>query len=188
MECFRKMNSRRLKIHRFQTGGIFTPLAGMAGPPPEAPQQPVHAGRIAALFEGDCTRFGTVRLNRSIGWAGVMKKAPSAAGRRVNELSPPKDRKGVDVMKAKLLALAVGGAMLASAGTAYADAVVSAGPKARTPTTAEPQMKAAPAMKAAGQGRRPLVLTEPQMDKITAGMNSAGHRTNLTGGKGDDIY
>ena len=91
----------------------------------------------------------------------------------MKELCPLKDRKGVDVMRAKILALTVGVVMLAGAGTAGADAVVSAGTKAATPTTAEPQIKAAPAMKAAGQVRRPLVLTKTQMDKVTAGGGTA---------------
>jgi hypothetical protein len=100
----------------------------------------------------------------------VFRRVP---GHRMKKFSLPKDRKGVDVMKGKLLALPVGVAMLAGAGTAYADAIVSAATKAGTPTTADLQ-KAAPEVKAPGQGRRPPVLTETQMDKITAG-----------GGKGD---
>jgi hypothetical protein len=65
-------------------------------------------------------------------------------------------------MRANLLALTVGFVMLAGAGTAYADAARAAGSKAGPPTTAESQIKAEPAMKAARQGRRPLVLTETQ--------------------------
>jgi|tagenome__1003787_1003787.scaffolds.fasta_scaffold17109371_1 hypothetical protein len=70
-------------------------------------------------------------------------------------------------MRAKLLALLVGAAMLGGVETAYADAVVSPG----TQMPATPQMKAGTQTKAtpAGQGARPLVLTETQMEKITAG-------------------
>ena len=94
----------------------------------------------------------------------------------MKELCPLKDEKGVDVMRAKILALTVGIAMLTGAGAAWADAGAPAGTKARTPTTAESQIKAAPAMKAAGQARRPLVLTETQMGKITAGLGGNGGR------------
>jgi hypothetical protein len=92
-------------------------------------------------------------------------------------------------MRAKILALTVGAAMLAGAGTAYADAVVPAGTKAATPAAAESQMKTVPEMKAAGQERRPLVLTETQMDKITAGLGgpSSGGWAFASVKKDDDI-
>jgi hypothetical protein len=85
-------------------------------------------------------------------------------------------------MRAKLLALSVGIAMLSGAGTACADAVVSAG--TQTKAAVAGLKPVGTQMPVAGQRRRPLVLTEKQMGKITAGLGGNGHGIGLLGGNG----
>jgi len=92
-------------------------------------------------------------------------------------------------MRAKLLVLSVGIAMLGGAGIACADAVVSPGTKVAPQEKAVSQTPAGTKAAPAGQARRPLVLTETQMDKITAGRGGDGHGVGfLLGGDGRGPY
>jgi hypothetical protein len=87
-------------------------------------------------------------------------------------------------MRAKLLALSIGLAVLCGGGIACADTVVSPG----TQVKAAPQMPAGTKTAPGGEVRRPLVLTETQMDKITAGLGGHGGGNtglSLLGGPGN---